>query len=195
MWIVIKYYFRKGFFLRFLPFIIPSFYNLDFKIEVLIYTLIFILFENSFCKLHIEKYFWDKRINKVTEVKLGWLLKIINGVNALFITLMFIVSLFIKFFFYDSVDNIGRLTIQFLSLMVFSTISGNLLHLSFSKMAPFKGKKVLRFLVFSFSLNLPQIVFFSQYYFQVLFLFLIIFVWHKQIKKFKKYTYCKPCYD
>lgn len=187
----LKYYFRNGFFLRFSPFIIPAFYTLNNKVGILIYLLIFILFEKNFCELYNEKYFWDNRINILTNVRLNKLMLSVNITNFLSVLFWFCVSLVFKILLNNDAVNIGYLIIQFLCLLVSSIIIGNFLYFTFSKTNSFFAKRTIRIIIFSFMMNIPVLIFFTKYYFQIIFLFLLIFIWYKQIKYFKSYKYYK----
>lgn len=183
--IYLKYYFRNGFFFRFTPFLIPTIYYSNVKIELLLYVLIFILFENAFCKPNNEKYLWDNRINVITDVNTGKLLATINIINAVYIVLWFCVSLFIRVLLDNNIVNVGYLIIQFSCLLISSTIIGNFLYFTFSKIPSFFFKRVVRIITFGLLLNIPVMIFLVHYYFQIIFLLILVIFWLKQVEYFK----------
>ncbi len=187
--VYLKYYFRKAYFFRFTPFVIPAIYYHNIKIALLLYMLLFILYENCFCKPFNEKYLWDNRMNIITEVNTGKLFTTVNLINLLSIAFWFYLSLVINYILNHNIADIGYLIIQFLSLLLFSTIIGNFLYFIFSKIPPFFAKRIVRILIFSIPLNISVAINFLQFYFQIIFLTVLIFVWYKQIKYFNSHSH------
>jgi len=190
VWIVIKLFFRRRFFLRFIAFAFPPLY-FNNRYELMIYIILFIVFGTSFYNLDNEKYFWDNRINILTEINIGTYVLAINSSNFFFISLYFLLAIFINIIF--NKINIVLFTniVDFCNMLLFSTFIGNYIYYYFSKIKNFYGKKLVKYLIFILLFNIVVLIIGTKIYLHILFLLSILILYFLQINYFKKSIYYK----